>query len=95
MIKFVSDLRQVGGFIWVLRFPQPIKLTAMHDIAEIFSVKVTLNIISLTRGKCLLSWLRQVFMKRFYAKDNFISFEKKDVMELSFCQKRDILFFFF
>ena len=25
LIKFVSDLRQVGGF---LRFPQPIKLTA-------------------------------------------------------------------
>ena len=26
--KFVSDLRQVGGFLRVLRFPQPIKLTA-------------------------------------------------------------------
>ena len=26
VIKFVSDLRQVGGFI---RFPSPIKLTAM------------------------------------------------------------------
>jgi hypothetical protein len=26
--KFVSDLRQVGGFFWVLRFPPPIKLTA-------------------------------------------------------------------
>ena len=26
-IKFVSDLRQVGGFLWVLRFPPPIKLT--------------------------------------------------------------------
>jgi hypothetical protein len=25
---FVSDLRQVGGFLWVLRFPPPIKLTA-------------------------------------------------------------------
>jgi hypothetical protein len=21
VIKFVSDLRQVGGFLWVLRFP--------------------------------------------------------------------------
>ena len=29
VIKFVSDLRQFGGFLWVLRFPQPIKLTAM------------------------------------------------------------------
>ena len=25
---FVSDLRQVGGFLRVLRFPPPIKLTA-------------------------------------------------------------------
>jgi hypothetical protein len=25
--KFVSDLRQVGGFLRVLRFPPPIKLT--------------------------------------------------------------------
>ena len=29
VIKFVSDLRQVGGFLRVLRFPPPIKLTAM------------------------------------------------------------------
>jgi hypothetical protein len=29
MIKFVSDLRQVGGFLRILRFPSPIKLTAM------------------------------------------------------------------
>ena len=28
VIKFVSDLRQVGGFLWLLRFPPPIKLTA-------------------------------------------------------------------
>jgi len=28
VIKFVSDLRQVGGFHWVLWFPPPIKLTA-------------------------------------------------------------------
>ena len=27
-IKFVSDLRQVGGFLRVLWFPPPIKLTA-------------------------------------------------------------------
>ena len=27
-IKFVSDLRQVASFLWVLRFPPPIKLTA-------------------------------------------------------------------
>jgi hypothetical protein len=28
VIKFVSDLRQVGGFLRVLRFPPPIKLTS-------------------------------------------------------------------
>jgi len=28
VMKFVSDLRQVGGFLRVLRFPPPIKLTA-------------------------------------------------------------------
>jgi len=29
VIKFVSDLRQIGRFLWVLRFLPPIKLTAM------------------------------------------------------------------
>ena len=28
VIKFVSDLQQVGGFLWVLGFPPPIKLDA-------------------------------------------------------------------
>jgi hypothetical protein len=28
VIKCVGHLRQVGGFLWVLRFPPPIKLTA-------------------------------------------------------------------
>ena len=28
VIKFASDLGQVGGFLWVLRFPPPIKLSA-------------------------------------------------------------------
>jgi len=27
-IKLVSDLRQVGGFLRILRFPAPIKLTS-------------------------------------------------------------------
>ena len=26
-LHYVSDLRQVGGFLWVLRFPPTIKLT--------------------------------------------------------------------
>ena len=28
VIKLVSDLWQVSGFLWVLQFPPPIKLTA-------------------------------------------------------------------
>jgi len=28
VIKFGSDLRKVDGFLWVLGFPSPIKLTA-------------------------------------------------------------------
>jgi hypothetical protein len=27
VIKFVSDLLQVSGLLWVLQFPPPIKLT--------------------------------------------------------------------
>jgi hypothetical protein len=48
MIKFASDLRQVGGFLRVLRFPPPIK-TDCHDITEML-LKVALNttIITLT-----------------------------------------------
>ena len=41
MIKFVSDLRQVGGFIRVLRFP-PSNKTDHHDITETL-LKVALN----------------------------------------------------
>ena len=42
-IKFVSDLRQVSGF---LRFPPLIKLTG-HDI-NVILLKVALNTITLT-----------------------------------------------
>jgi hypothetical protein len=41
--QFVSDLQQVGGFLLVLWFPPPIKLT----ITEIL-LKVLLNTITLT-----------------------------------------------
>ena len=41
MIKFVSDLLQVCGFLRPLWFPPPIK-TDCHDIAEIL-LKVALN----------------------------------------------------
>jgi len=41
VIKFVSYLRQVGGFLRAIRFPSPIK-TDRHNIAEIL-LKVALN----------------------------------------------------
>ena len=39
VIRFVIDLRQVGDFLWVLRFPPPIKLTVITGIL----LKVALN----------------------------------------------------
>jgi hypothetical protein len=45
VIKFVSDFRQVSGFLRLLRFPSPIKLS--HDITEKL-LKVALNNITLT-----------------------------------------------
>jgi hypothetical protein len=36
VIKFVSNLQQVSGFLWVLRFPPPIKLTE-HPSAVVYS----------------------------------------------------------
>jgi hypothetical protein len=44
VIKFVSDLRHISGFLLVLRFPPPIKLTR-RDITEIL-LKVALNTIN-------------------------------------------------
>jgi hypothetical protein len=41
----VSDLRQVDGFLWILRFPPPLK-TDRYDITEIL-LKVVLNTITL------------------------------------------------
>jgi len=37
VIKFVSDLRQLGVFLRVLRFPSPIKLTATFNNILIIS----------------------------------------------------------
>ena len=44
VIKFISDLRQVGGFLQVLWFPPPISLTTM-----IILLKVALNTINQTK----------------------------------------------
>jgi hypothetical protein len=48
VIKFVSDLWQVGGSLQVLWFPPPIKADR-HDITEIL-LKVALNTINLIRN---------------------------------------------
>ena len=60
VIKFVGDLRQVGGFLWVLWF-HPLSKTDLHDITEIL-LKVVLNIINQTKlinncSKCSISFL--------------------------------------
>jgi hypothetical protein len=47
VIKFVSDLRQVSGFLLVHRFPPSMK-TNHHNITEIL-LKVTLNSIKPTK----------------------------------------------
>ena len=46
VIKFVGDLPQVGGFIWVFWLSPP-KKTDSHNITEIL-LKVVLNTINLT-----------------------------------------------
>jgi hypothetical protein len=47
MMMFVSDLRQVSGFLWVLQFLPPIKLTIKkYNVTEIL-LKVALNTITL------------------------------------------------
>jgi hypothetical protein len=44
VIKLVSALRQIGGFLWVIRFPPPIIKIDIQDITEILSI-VALNTI--------------------------------------------------
>jgi hypothetical protein len=46
VIHFVSDLRQVGGFLQILQFPPPIKLAARYDITEIL-LQMALDTIAL------------------------------------------------
>ena len=59
VIKFVGDLRQMGGFLQALLFPPPNK-TDNHDITEIL-LKVALNTIILIlkqwSSKCLYLYL--------------------------------------
>jgi hypothetical protein len=57
VIKFVSDLQQVGGFLHVLRFPSSTK-TDRYDVTEIL-LKVALNNIK-------LNLLLDEFLNRIY-----------------------------
>ena len=54
VIKFVSNLRQIGGFLRVLRIPPPIKLTATEIL-----LMVELNTIKPTNHPIPLSGLAQ------------------------------------
>ena len=55
MIQFVSDLRQVGGFVRLLRF-SPNNTTDYHDIAKIL-LKVALNTITTIHILQEYNWL--------------------------------------
>ena len=52
VIKLVSDLRQVGGLLRVLRVPPPTIKTNRHDITDIL-LKVMLNNIKQTNKQTL------------------------------------------
>jgi hypothetical protein len=52
VIKFISDLRKIGGLFLVLWFPPP-KKTDRRDIAEI-SLKLASNTITLTPLRCVI-----------------------------------------
>jgi hypothetical protein len=56
VIKLISALRQVGGFLWVIRFSPPIIKINRQDITEILSI-VALNTIALTLGTLGLFFL--------------------------------------
>ena len=62
VIKFVSNLQQVGGFLWVLRFLPSIKLTT------------TLNTITLT--PLFFFSFREAKFLTFYSKSELIKFSK-------------------
>jgi hypothetical protein len=60
VIKFLSDLQQVGGFFRVLRFPPPINLTTTIYITETL-LKVALNTIKQIKQ----TWYTQKRLYRF------------------------------
>jgi hypothetical protein len=65
VIKFVNDLWQVGGFLWILWFPPQIKMNC-HEITKIL-LNVSLNTITLT----LFYWLKK---KRYFTIKSLTNF---------------------
>ena len=70
-IKCVSDLWQVDSFLWVLRFPPPIKLDC-HNITEIL-LKVKLNTVSLNDREYEIPYKFNIFC-HFWCKSDFCSY---------------------
>ena len=86
VINFVSDLRQVGGFLRVIRFPPTNKIDH-HDITEILS-KVALNTIKPTNQSKLhfyFLYFTQTLLKK--KKNVFI----KNNKILVFCREKKYL----
>ena len=71
VIKFVSDLRQVGGFLRVLHFPPPIKLTVKHQqtyraTALVFTflllyLHICITVIGMSSTNSNIPWLHQSY----------------------------------
>jgi hypothetical protein len=61
VIKFVSDLRQVGGFLWVLWFPPPIKLTQLYIISKFWLSRI--YFVVLNKSLCISTDLTPFFSK--------------------------------
>jgi hypothetical protein len=59
MIKVVSDLQQVGGFLPVIRFPPPIKLTTTKALLNVALNTITLTIaIHTVNDKIYVEWFK-------------------------------------
>ena len=67
VITFLSDLRQISGFLWVLRFPPPIKLTATIQLKKLLSVALNTTTLTHKHWTWNLTFLgRFYFLKRNY-----------------------------
>jgi hypothetical protein len=86
VIKFVSDLRQVGGFLPV----SSTNKTDRHDITAIL-LKVALNTITPSSSKLLLTFnLITMIDLKIYQKIQLFTFELKKTTDLP--QVTDILY---